>query len=81
MKYYQAQILTLVKKKKFEPNHFENTETFIDYKIKALKIYKDEMRKFPHSRSIENVLNLSKLRGSQMFKKHAEAFILVKSYS
>ena len=68
-------------KEKFEPNHFENIETFIDYKIKAIKIYKDEMRKFPHSRSIENVLNLSKLRGSQMFKKHAEAFILVKSYS
>jgi len=68
-------------KKKFEPNHFENIEEFIDFKIKALKFYENEMKKFPHSRSIENILNLSKLRGSQMFKKHAEAFMLVKSYS
>ena len=68
-------------KKKFEPNHFENIEEFIDFKIKALKFYENEMKKYPHSRSIENIINLSKLRGSQMFKKHAEAFILVKSYS
>ena len=80
LKYYQVPILVLVLKK-FEPNHFENIEEFIDFKIKALKFYENEMKKFPHSRSIENILNLSKLRGSQMFKKHAEAFMLVKSYS
>ena len=67
-------------KNNFLPNHFECVDDFIKIKINALKKYKNEMRNFPHSRSLENVLNLSKLRGSQMFKKHAEAFILLKSY-
>ena len=40
-------------KKKFEPNHFENIEEFIDFKIKALKFYENEMKKFPHSSQLK----------------------------
>ena len=32
--------------KKIEPNHFENIEEFIDFKIKALKFYENEMKNF-----------------------------------
>ena len=39
------------------------------------------MRKYPHSRSLKNVENLAKVRGSAVFKKYAEAFILLRSVS
>ncbi|CAO6124307.1 thiol_BshB1, bacillithiol biosynthesis deacetylase BshB1 [Candidatus Pelagibacterales bacterium] len=67
--------------KNFQPNHFECIDKFINVKINALKKYSGEMRDDPHSRSINNVINLSKLRGAQMFKSFAEAFVLLKSYS
>ena len=39
------------------------------------------MRSEPHSRSYKNIINLAKLRGSQMFEKNAESFILIRSFS
>ena len=48
----------------------------INFKLKALKHYKREMRKWPHPRSIEGVKLLSKTRGSSVGLSHAEAFIL-----
>jgi len=65
----------------FVPNHYECIDNSIKIKMKALKEYDYEMRPFPHSRSYKAILNLSKTRGSQMFKKHAEAFILIRSFS
>ena len=67
--------------KSFVPNHYECIDKSIKIKMKALKKYHHEMRPFPHSRSYKAILNLSKTRGSQMFKKHAEAFILIRSFS
>jgi len=39
----------------FKPNYFINIEKELTSKIKAMKIYKNEIRKFPHPRSIENI--------------------------
>ena len=47
-------------------------------KLKNLKIYKNEIRKAPHARSIKGVENLAKYRGSQCGKKFAEAFELLR---
>jgi LmbE family N-acetylglucosaminyl deacetylase len=63
----------------FKPNHFEDISSTIDLKLNALKFYDHEMRKFPHSRSYENIKNLAKVRGASVYKNYAEAFILLRS--
>ena len=68
-------------KKLFYPNHFEDISKTIKKKINSLKFYKNEMKKYPHSRSLKNVENLAKVRGSSVFKNYAEAFILLRSIS
>ena len=63
----------------FEPNTFINIEKTINRKIKALKMYKDELRDFPHPRSIEGVKILAKFRGMHSSNNFAEAFDLKKN--
>ena len=65
-----------IKNKSFKPNYFVDISKSIKFKLKALKHYKREMRKWPHPRSIEGVKLLSKTRGSSVGLPHAEAFIL-----
>ena len=65
-----------IKNKSFKPNYFVDIKKSIRFKLKALRHYKREMRKWPHPRSIEGVKLLSKTRGSTVGLSHAEAFIL-----
>ena len=65
-----------IKNKSFKPNYFVDISKSIKFKLKALKHYKKEMRKWPHPRSIEGVKLLSKTRGSTVGLQNAEAFIL-----
>lgn len=65
-------------KKNFIPNYFVNIEKFIKIKIKAIKCYKKEIKPYPHSRSINGVINLSKIRGNQSGLKYAEAFEIIR---
>ena len=61
--------------KSFSPNYFIKLNKLdINKKIKAFLKYKSQVKKFPHPRSKEGILNLSKVRGSQVFMKYAEAF-------
>jgi LmbE family N-acetylglucosaminyl deacetylase len=61
--------------KSFNPNYFVNLEkSDINKKVKAFLKYKSQVKKFPHPRSKEAIINLSKVRGSQVFMKYAEAF-------
>ena len=61
--------------KSFNPNYFVSLEkSDINNKVKAFLKYKSQVKKFPHPRSKESILNLSKVRGSQVFMKYAEAF-------
>jgi len=61
--------------KSFNPNYFVSLGGInINSKIQAFLKYKSQNRKFPHPRSTEGILNLSKVRGSQVFMEHAEAF-------
>ena len=48
----------------------------LKFKLKALNVYKREMKKWPHPRSIEGVKLLSKTRGSSVGLSNAEAFIV-----
>lgn len=63
----------------FNPNHFVNIENVMDTKMKALKIYDNEMRESPHTRSYENVEALATFRGHCVGYRKAEAFELIRS--
>lgn len=58
----------------FAPNFYNNITNFIDGKIEVLKIYKDEIRLYPHPRSYEGVKILAKFRGMIVGYEYAEAF-------
>ena len=60
----------------FLPNHFVDISKFINLKLDVLRIYKNEMRPFPHPRSIEGVKVLAKFRGMNIGATAAEAFVL-----
>lgn len=60
----------------FNPNTFIDIEKHIDKKLLALKEYKDEMRAYPHSRSLQGIKILSQYRGLQSGKKYAEGLVL-----
>ena len=59
---------------KFNPNYFEDISKYIDKK-KILKIYKSEMPKGNHTRSLKNIVRLSEIRGCQVGIKMLKRFI------
>ena len=63
---------------KFNPNLFEEITNTWDDKEEALLAYKEELRCFPHSRSLEGIKNLAKLRGNQVGLEMAEAFQIIR---
>ena len=65
-------------KKIFKPNLYICIDSFWQKKIKAIKNYKNEIKKKPHSRSIEGIKNLAKYRGSTVGRKYVEAFEIVR---
>jgi LmbE family N-acetylglucosaminyl deacetylase len=63
----------------FSPNVFFDISDTIDNKIQAMKCYKNELRNFPHPRSIETIKSNAQTWGSKIGCKYAEAFELVRS--
>mgnify|MGYP001305725398 CR=1 FL=1 len=59
----------------FIPNLFVDISEYISVKVEAAKAYSLEMRDKPHSRSMESITALSKLRGHSVGVYYAEAFI------
>ena len=68
-----------VHSKNFSPNLHVNILPFWKKKKKSLLIYKSELRKYPHSRSVDAVLNLAKQRGNQVGLKMAESFEVIRN--
>ncbi len=68
----------LIKKNAFFPNYYEDISQFMKQKIKSLKIYKSEIKKFPFPRSIDAIKALAKLRGSEIGVRYAESFEILK---
>jgi LmbE family N-acetylglucosaminyl deacetylase len=60
----------------FIPARYVTIENYIVQKIKALEAYHEEMRDFPHARSIQAVQALARYRGSQVGVAGAEAFVV-----
>ena len=65
-------------KQPFRPTVYQNIEKEFSYKLEAFKMYKSEVRKFPHPRSIEAIENLAIQRGVECSLKKAEAFQLIR---
>jgi len=64
----------------FRPNYFVDIKNEISEKIQAMKCYKNEIRKFPHPRSVEGIKNASLRWGTVSGLKCAEAFELIKKF-
>ncbi|MBI3290799.1 PIG-L family deacetylase [Candidatus Falkowbacteria bacterium] len=62
----------------FAPTEYNDISEFIDQKIKALRIYQDELKNYPHPRSIEGVKILAQYRGIEVGYKYAEAFQVIR---
>jgi len=61
----------------FQPNlYYSITDSQMLKKKKSLEAYKNEMREYPHSRSIEAVEALAKVRGASVGFDFAEAFVV-----
>lgn len=56
------------------PTYIVNIEKFISIKKKCLLFYKKELKKSPHSRSLDSIFYFDKLRGETNGFKYAEAF-------
>jgi len=63
----------------FQPNWFIDISRQLERKMIALSEYSTEMRKWPHTRSLETLNYLAKLRGSQVGHEAAEAFHLLRN--
>lgn len=65
----------------FLPNVFVNISgKHLEKKIKALSMYKSQIRDFPDSRSLEGVEALAKFRGCSVGVEAAEAFVLARKF-
>ncbi len=63
----------------FKPNVFIDISDTIRLKIEALKLYKSEMREYPHSRSLKGVEIMAQDWGRKMGKDYVEAFEMIRS--
>ena len=66
--------------KNFSPTYYnEITDVDLNFKISSMnKLYKSELRKWPHPRSNENIKLLAQKRGGEVMKNLAEAFQVVR---
>lgn len=62
----------------FKPTVFIDISNTIENKIKALEVFVDEIRPFPHPRSVQSIRALAMTRGFAAGMKMAEAFEVVR---
>mgnify|MGYP003997756819 FL=1 len=62
----------------FNPNYFVNISKNMSKKIRAMKAYGNELKKFPHPRSIDNIQITAKKWGSLCGKNYAESFEIIR---
>jgi LmbE family N-acetylglucosaminyl deacetylase len=62
----------------FAPNWFEDIAGTMDVKLAALQAYAEELRGWPHPRSIQGVEDLARWRGATIGARAAEAFVLAR---
>jgi len=62
----------------FVPNVFVDIENTLPRKLEAMRRYASQLREAPHERSIEAISALATVRGSTVYRRAAEAFVMVR---
>jgi LmbE family N-acetylglucosaminyl deacetylase len=62
----------------YSPNTFVDISDTLEIKLKAMEIYKSELREFPHPRSLEGIKMAAKNWGMKVGFSSAEAFQAVR---
>jgi len=62
----------------FSPNVFVDISEHLEKKLKAMRLYRSQLKSFPHERSLETIRALALLRGSTAGCSAAESFVLVR---
>lgn len=62
----------------FVPNVFIDISETLERKLDAFRCFESQVREFPDERSIEAIRALAIMRGASMYRKAAEAFMLVR---
>ncbi len=62
----------------FRPVRYVDISQQLEQKMEALEAYADEMRPFPHPRSMEGVRHLAGFRGCSVGCMAAEAFVVIR---
>ncbi len=62
----------------FVPNVYFDVSHFLEVKLASVAAYRDEVRPYPHPRSMEVIRALAQKRGSEIGVNLAEAFVLVR---
>ncbi|UJQ96055.1 PIG-L deacetylase family protein [Mariluticola halotolerans] len=60
----------------FAPNWFEDISPFLEQKLQAMSAYEEELRDWPHPRSLKGIESLAAWRGASIGCDAAEAFVL-----
>lgn len=63
----------------FQPNYFVDIDGFMGKKLGAFGCYHEEVREWPHPRSIEAITSLAKWRGASVGLRAAEGFVCARS--
>lgn len=63
----------------FLPNWYVDVRATLTCKLDALRAYSDELRPWPHPRSVEAIEHLSRWRGASIGVHAAEAFMLARA--
>lgn len=64
--------------KTFEPNVYVDITDTLEEKLNAVSQYEDEVREFPHPRSLEGMRYLARARGMTVCHEYAEALKLIR---
>jgi len=62
----------------FIPTTYTDITDTLKDKLRAMSCYRSELKKFPHPRSLENIVALAKKRGSESGLLAAEAFMIIR---
>lgn len=62
----------------FHPNVYFDITDFLPKKLEAFSMHVDQVKAFPHERSLQALEALATLRGSTIHRHAAEAFVLIR---
>lgn len=65
----------------FIPNLYVDISDTLERKIKAMSVYKTELKRYPHPRSLKSIQIYAEKRGMEAGLKAAEAFVLIREIS